>query len=211
MPDNPFGIVRQLSRGVAVVVVVPLGVLVIIGARVGMHMVRVIGAGMSMCVGVINIRVMVVMVVITAVSLERVVRMGVHHSWIWPGKRRGDQPALRPQHPQPEPQNQQCHGQGQHRLGPRGDQPARPKRGKQSDEHNAADMGERNENAEYNCVDGPASRADDIRSGDRLAMPRRCRVYHASPEAGRQVKQRLMHRVSASSPVTFALRSGARP
>ena len=62
-------------------------------------------------------------------------------------------------------------------------QPGRAERGEHADRHDAAGVGQRDENSEDHRVDRLAARADDVGGRDCLAVPRRRRMRGASPEA----------------------------
>src|SRR4249919_466079 len=72
-------------------------------------------------------------------------------------------------------------------------QPGRAERGEHADRHDAAGVGQRDENSEDHRVDRLAARANDVRGRDRLAVTWRRRMRGARPKARRDEEQEFLH------------------
>ena len=104
-----------------------------------------------------------------------------------------DQFPLRPQRPQADDDHEQTGGQRHPCLDALRHHPWQADRREYAHQHDAACMRQRYEYSQDHCVDGPAARADDISSGNGLAVTRRRGVNGADPERGDEVDQGIGH------------------
>ena len=124
-------------------------------------------------------------VMMVLVVVQRVMRMGM--------RSRGENRPLSSDHPQPDPYDQQPGDEGQIGFDARRHRAGGAQRGQHGHAHNAERVGERDEYAEDESVNGTTSRADNVGGGDRLAVARSGGVESTQPEPRKQIQNSVRH------------------
>ena len=107
--------------------------------------------------------------------------------------RRWQEAHLRSQHPAADPDDENAGAESEVCLDTLRDKPSRAERREDRHQDNPARVGQRDEDPEDERIDGTTARTDNVRSRDRLPVPRGRRVYRAQPKAGEEVEGAFSH------------------
>ena len=100
---------------------------------------------------------------------------------------------LRSQHPATDSDDENAGAESEVCLDTLRDKPSRAQRREDRHQDNPARVGQRDEDPEDERIDGTTARTDNVRSRDRLPVPRGRRVYRAQPKAGEEVEGAFSH------------------
>src|SRR5215831_13733252 len=105
----------------------------------------------------------------------------------------GQQTHLASEHPAADPDDEDPGANREVRLDPLRNKPSGTERRQSRDQDNPARVRQRDKDPEDHGVHGTAAHANDIRSRDRLPMPRGRRMDRAQPKAGQKIKDAFSH------------------